>query len=900
MNESNIGPRETVCRMAAARKTPHGMSATSRISILLATSLLFVRPLPADEFQPLFPFLISYDGPDNASSMAHLLDPPAGKHGFIRIKNGRFVDDSGPVRLHATNLTGPANFPTRAQADRLAARLARFGLNCVRLHYMDGKYKNFIQSEKPCITTDESATQRNLDPGQLDRLDYLIAALKRRGIYVNVNLHVARQWDERDGFPAAPGRPGMDKGLDNFEPRMVELQKEYARKLLARVNPYTSLTYANDPCVAMVEINNENALFRSYFTGGIDRLPEPYAGEFRRQWNDWLRKKYDSTAALQGAWQWTAKALGEEQIAEGGFDNALAIDGEQWILAPGSSETTCETGGGVLKIKVSGDGGELFPKIFRTISVKKDRHYTLSFKIRCGQGTKDAKLGLAVADAQGGWRSLGVHEVIDVGQNWKSIEHVFQAADDSDKAQVQLTRFKAGTYEVDALSFRSGAHIEFDAAMRLEDGTIPALKNGRYAPRQATRDFYQFMIDTETRYWVGMSDYLKNELKVRSVISGTQLGYSPPHVQAQLDYIDSHSYWCHPSPVDPQWRIVNEPMVNSMNCILGLAGQRVLGKPYTVSEYNHPFPNQYGAEGQPMLRAYGRLQGWDGVFQYTYNHEPDFEPTHNTYFFSMIARTEVLAHMPACAAIYLRGDVREAESTTVGTTDYATYFDRLTRSKAVGATIGSLGFSPRMALMHKTAVDLSGKGGAAPPVAATAADQKVFVSDTGELTWNVEKRDAGYWVVDTPNTKLFTGFPKGRTIRLGDVTLTVGRTRLDWATISMVSRHATGFGESGRPASILLAATGLAQNNGMVIEELSPRSIRLKDWGGGTVCMEGIPATIILPAHPGRLRCFALGADGVRKNEIAIGKTDDRATLTLKPEYRTIWYEIEVKEATEE
>ena len=150
---------------------------------------------------------------------------------------------------------------------------------------------------------------------------------------------------------------------------------------------------------------------------------------------------------------------------------------------------------------------------------------------------------------------------------------------------------------------------------------------------------------------------MKTELKSKSLISGTQLGYSPPFVQAELDYIDNHSYWCHPSPVSKTWLIRNESMANSLACIRGLAEQRVLGKPYTISEYNHPFPNQYGAEGQPMLRAYGAFQGWDGVFEYTYNHSPDFEPKRNTYFFSMVARTDVLAHMPACAAMYLRGDV---------------------------------------------------------------------------------------------------------------------------------------------------------------------------------------------------------------------------------------------------
>src|SRR3546814_12352970 len=102
-----------------------------------------------------------------------------------------------------------------------------------------------------------------------------------------------------------------------------------------------------------------------------------------------------------------------------------------------------------------------------------------------------------------------------------------------------------------------------------------------------------------------------------------------------------------------------------MGALRGLATSRVDGVPYTISEYNHPFPNQYGAEAQPILRAYGRLQGWDGVFQYTYAHRADVEPEMNTYFFSMAARTDVLAHMPACAAMFLRGDVSEAKSTRV-------------------------------------------------------------------------------------------------------------------------------------------------------------------------------------------------------------------------------------------
>ncbi len=714
-----------------------------------------------DSTPPLFPFLVSYDGPDNATSMSHLIDAPAGKNGFIRVENGRFVNDAGPVRLNATNLTGPANFPTHGQADSLVLRLIRFGINCVRLHYMDSPYGNFLHKEEPCIIAEDTKTQRNLDPDQLDKLDYLVSVFKKHGIYIDMNLHVARWWDDRDGFPGKEKRPNFDKGLDNFEPRMIELQKEYARKLLTHINPYTGLAYKDDPCVALVEINNENALFNQYHNGSINKLPDPYAAEFRKQWNTWLKKKYRSTDELNKTW---------------------------------NSDTTLS-------------------------------------------GNKTAS------------------------------------------KETNPTRFL------------------LEENNRLENGTIPTLKAGSIAPAQVKKDFYQFMIDTEHAYWFGMYEFLKRNIKVKSIISGTQLGYSPPSVQAELDYIDSHSYWCHPSPVNSDWRIVNKSMVNSMTCIQGLAAQRILDKPYTVSEYNHPFPNLYGAEGQPMLRAYGRFQGWDGVFEYTYNHQSDFEPVDNNYFFSIIARTDVLAHMQACAAIFLRGDVQEGKSTISAPMDYPGYFDNLVKTNQVGVNIKTAGFDMRQTMLHKTAVDLTGKSGTDTTyVGKIPADQKVYISDTDELTWNIEQPDKGYFTINTPNTKLFTGFPNNRTITLDKVTLTIGKTRLDWATVSLVSRHATGFGESGNPSSILLAATGISQNKDMNIEFFENDKIKLSNWGEGPVYVEGIPATVIIPSDPAETKCYSLDPGGNRKEEVPVGKARGGGSkIVLKPDYKTVWYEIEIQ-----
>lgn len=264
----------------------------------------------------------------------------------------------------------------------------------------------------------------------------------------------------------------------------------------------------------------------------------------------------------------------------------------------------------------------------------------------------------------------------------------------------------------------------------------------------------------------------------------------------------------------------------------------------------------------------------------------------------MVARTDVLAHMPACAAMYLRGDVREGQPTLAGALDPTTYFDRLVKTRAITQGLMSLGFDGRQSLLHRVGVDLSGKNGTDPKsVAKIPEGQKVFVSDTGELIWNIEQAGAGYFAVNTPNTKLFTGFPKGRTIELGGISLTVGKTRLDWATVSLTSRLATGFGEAGKPATVLLAATGIAENEGTVLEPVGDKEVTFKDrlnWGDGTVQVEGVSAEISLPSDAAKTTCYALDPRGERKGKVPVEKAGRGAKISIGPQYQTVWYEIAV------
>ena len=140
----------------------------SMLLALLATVL--AAGSPAEE--SLFPFVISYDVPENATNVSSWLrgrragagsvaqGEPAGQFGSIRVEKGHLATDAGPIRLWSTNLCFEACFPTHDNAERLAGRLARLGINCVRMHHMDS-YSIWADAKR-----------RTLDPRKLDRLDY--------------------------------------------------------------------------------------------------------------------------------------------------------------------------------------------------------------------------------------------------------------------------------------------------------------------------------------------------------------------------------------------------------------------------------------------------------------------------------------------------------------------------------------------------------------------------------------------------------------------------------------------------------------------------------------------------------------------------------------------------------
>ncbi|MFW6161228.1 MAG: hypothetical protein ACODAJ_00575 [Planctomycetota bacterium] len=276
-------------------------------------AVLTERPIDYEftDTEGWYPFTMPTDDTNlDTIDLTRFLDPPAGKHGFNTVRpDGHFTFADGTrARFFGTNVGGPSAIPEKAQAPVIAARLAKYGVNLLRIHSIDSRWASLIDYER--------GDSRHFRADRLDRLDFFIAELIKRGIYIYFDMLDYRRFLPGDGVTDAAklqhGWHHSIKGASVFNDRMIELQKEFATKFLTHRNPYTGRRYVEEPGVAVVEITNENSVF--YFRNTTLTLPV-YVEELKARWNRWLADRYDDRAALAGAWT-TADgrgALGEQE-----------------------------------------------------------------------------------------------------------------------------------------------------------------------------------------------------------------------------------------------------------------------------------------------------------------------------------------------------------------------------------------------------------------------------------------------------------------------------------------------------------------------------------------------------------------------------------------------------------
>ncbi len=253
--------------------------------------------------------------------MRDWLDAPAGRHGRIARKGDKLFYNGKPLKLWGVNLCYGACAPEKALAEKRAKFYSTFGINAVRLHkYADGPGWAGIQSK------DSFA---DFDPAALDLMDYQVAQFKKAGIYVKLSAHFGVQqlgpadvkyvpYMDEFGGGRRKERVATPHSAVHYAPELQQLQILQMTNLLRHRNPYTGMTYAEDPAVAFIEIINEQCIF--FYTSMAPLKASPTIRKYvGRRFCDWLRKRYGTAEKLLEAW-------GDQALDS--FQNEIKTEGE--------------------------------------------------------------------------------------------------------------------------------------------------------------------------------------------------------------------------------------------------------------------------------------------------------------------------------------------------------------------------------------------------------------------------------------------------------------------------------------------------------------------------------------------------------------------------------------------
>lgn len=847
----------------------------------------------------LVPFAQPWDdGAPGPTDLRPVLGQSAASILPVRVRDGHLFAGDRRVRFFGADLTAAACFPDHATGDAVAARMAKSGLNAVRFHFLDSTWG------EPRLIDYGSGHWTNWNADTQDRLDHFMATLKDQGVYWDLNLLVGRRFGTDDGVDPAVNKLDwkVAHAIGFFHAPHLEAQKAYARRLLTHVNPYTKLAPVADPALAIVEINNENGLIHTWLGGGFDALPEPFAGDLRRQWNAWLARRYADGKALAAAWGIRDEPAGAEILRNAD----LAAGAAEWNLEQHEgAKVTLAVTGGVASLRVDRAGSVAWSVQFNQarLAVRKGSLYTVRFRAAADQ---PRAIFASVMQNHEPWSALGWQSRLELGPEWKTFAFTFVADADDDNARFGFSDMAqtGATFRFAGLSMRPGGRSGPPPDETLEARSLrcPVTPSALALPEGERLDWIRFLWETERNHWTAMRRFLVDELGVKAPIVGTIVGTSTPNLMADFELLDGHAYWQHPRFPGRDWdmnnwfvkniSMVDRPLEATLP---GLAWQRVAGKPHMVSEYNHPAPNPHAGEGPLMLAAYGALQDWDGLFLYTWSHsDKNTKAGRIPHFFDIGQHPTIMANVPVAALLFRRADVAAARELVTAALPPEREIEAVARNGHAWDLLdaGRLGVDRMASLVHRTALDVRGSAPAIPnPPAAPSPKSGAateWLADTGELAWRLPAKDRGLLEVKSPRTKFLLGHADGATTDLGHgVRVSVDPTRTGWCTVALTLLEGEAFDRA--PKRALLVATAYTENTGMGWKDAAKETVGT-DWGRAPSLVEPVGATVAFAPAAGVATLVPLDERGRRSGPAVAAGADGR--LVIGPAYRTLWYEI--------
>ena len=625
--------------------------------LIMGASFLFAETKSKTDFNPFY--FSSRAAAGTIADCSYMNAPITEKQRISVGKDGHLYADGKRIRIFGTNVSA---FPRVEDAEYWAKTLASQGINCIRFHHTDADWSN-------CFFRHNSSNWSKIefDEKAFERFDKFFYELKKVGIYSNINLLTRRtiQPDSKNGLPSELEKVAdwKDRHCYGFWNEVAKKEQQaYAQKILNHKNPYTGLTYAQDPAVAFVEINNENSMTKGFLDNVLERYPKSLSQELDVLWTDFLLEKGLDFDALDKEYNQVEKA-GENLLSE--RTTFEQHEGAKAELKQNSRDAK-------ISVKANGSAGwHIQYNIFGFVT-EEEPIYTISFKAKA---SKDASIDVAVMMNHDPWKNLGFNRHLQLTKQWQ--EFSFSVSSFTPDTKPRLTFGGMGTsagvtFEFTDISLRKGGNIVFvekSDSGKKNQIKFPSYDKYRAYPAEFKQLVAEFLVKLDADYWGSMNDYLKETLGIKALTFGTALPCAPVSVMSKFDVVDSHAYWNHPVFPGSGWDtrnyyVKNASLVNAKDggTLAGLAKLRVYGKPFSVTEYDHPYPNQFTSEMMPMYAVIASLQDWDCIYSFCYDlsqRNPDKQKI--TGYFDQSSNPSKIAAMPFAARIFREFKIKPFE-----------------------------------------------------------------------------------------------------------------------------------------------------------------------------------------------------------------------------------------------
>ena len=270
------------------------------------------------------------------------------KDGAMQIdRNGAITfrtQEGKPVRLIGFNafpslyrMKGASREEIHRTIDRCLEQAKRMGYDYFRT--------NFLLDRDPF---QGAAADFEFNPEYLDRLDYLVAACRRYGLYIygtTASYQLGRkEWNR----PFQQRAELKTKTLFGVPARRAEW-KTLIVKLLTHVNPYTGIAYKDDPAFLCFEFYNEQEISLQSLLRAPESFPAETLAFINAKFVRFLEKKYGKEEAAKRIYATTDKA-------RGALKNLATEEGYETFVVPDDvgGRFSVLTAVGLLPIAVSG------------------------------------------------------------------------------------------------------------------------------------------------------------------------------------------------------------------------------------------------------------------------------------------------------------------------------------------------------------------------------------------------------------------------------------------------------------------------------------------------------------------------------------------------------------------